>query len=50
MGHAVVGTRPSTPSIVLPPLGDRAALSFLQEVTSAQQQHPGLPVLYHIFR
>ena len=50
MGHVVLGTQPRTSSIVLPPLGDRAAHSFLQEVSSAQQEHPGLPVLYHIFR
>ncbi|KAK9905971.1 hypothetical protein WJX75_009885 [Coccomyxa subellipsoidea] len=49
VGHPTLGIRPQTSSIMVPPLGDRAASEFLRQIRDAQAQHPSRPIVYHIF-
>ena len=50
VGHPTLGIRPQTSSIMVPPLGDRAASEFLRQIRDAQAQNPSRPIVYHIFR
>ena len=50
MGHTTFGYRPSTPSILLPPVGSSKAADFIKDLQSAQSMNRDQPVIYHIFR
>ena len=50
MGHATLGYRPPTPSIVLPPIGSAKAADFIRDIQSFQRDNADQPVIYHIFR
>jgi hypothetical protein len=37
-------------SIMLPPVGDKAAADFLQQISDLQSMHPSRSLVFHIFR
>ena len=50
MGHLTFGYRPTTASIMLPPLGSAKAAEFIKDVQVFLRDNADRPVIYHIFR
>ena len=50
LGHSTLGVRPLTRDILLPKLCDRAAATFVQQLTRCQAENPQEQMLFHVFR